>query len=52
MIMITGDSAQTAAAIARDVHILGADEPSDGRVFIGGASGGAWGMCMASVAWA
>ena len=34
--MITGDSAQTAAAIARDVNILGPDEPTDGRVFVGG----------------
>jgi len=36
VVMITGDSAQTAAAIARDVHILGADEPAEGRVFVGG----------------
>ena len=36
--MITGDSAQTAAAIARDVNILGPSETdlTDGRVFIGG----------------
>ena len=35
VVMITGDSAQTAAAIARDVNILG---PADGddRVFVGG----------------
>ena len=36
VVMITGDSAQTAAAIARDVHIFGADESTAGRVFVGG----------------
>ena len=36
VVMITGDSAQTAAAIARDVNILGPDDPADGRVFVGG----------------
>jgi len=35
VVMITGDSAQTAAAIARDVNILAPDEPADGRVFVG-----------------
>ena len=36
VVMITGDSAQTAAAIARDVNILGPDDDVDGRVFVGG----------------
>ena len=36
VVMITGDSAQTAAAIARDVNILSPDEAADGRVFVGG----------------
>ena len=36
VVMITGDSAQTAAAIARDVNILAPEEAADGRVFVGG----------------
>jgi Ca2+-transporting ATPase len=37
VVMITGDSAQTAAAIARDVQILALDDhAADGRVFVGG----------------
>jgi len=36
VVMITGDSAQTAAAIARDVNILGPGESADRRVFVGG----------------
>ena len=36
VVMITGDSAQTATAIARDVHIFGQDEAPKGRVFVGG----------------
>ena len=37
VVMITGDSAQTAAAIARDVNILAPEEAADGRVFVGGS---------------
>jgi len=36
VVMITGDSAQTAAAIARDVHILEDSESPEGKVFVGG----------------
>jgi len=36
VIMITGDSAPTASAIARDVGVLADGEPLDGRVFVGG----------------
>ena len=36
VIMITGDSAPTASAIARDVGVFAEGEPLDGRVFVGG----------------
>ena len=36
VIMITGDSAPTASAIARDVGIFAEGEAQDGRVFVGG----------------
>ena len=36
VIMITGDSAPTASAIARDVGVFSEGEPLDGRVFVGG----------------
>ena len=36
VVMITGDSAQTAKAIARDVNILLQEEESERRVFVGG----------------
>ena len=36
VIMITGDSAPTASANARDVGVFAEGEPLDGRVFVGG----------------
>ena len=36
VIMITGDSAPTASAIARDVGVFAEGEALDGRVFVGG----------------